>query len=131
MSELIDRQDVIDRLKKAEDVFRKNGAKLEANGIHYALELVESDIEIPTVEPEITNDDLQAAMTESYHLGYELAETKFKRPHGKWEEPFEMNGKSYHKCTNCHISSELILIDKYCPNCGAKMDKEADNENDN
>lgn len=50
MSELIDRQDVIDRLKKAEDVFRKNSAKLEANGIHYALELVESDIEIPTIE---------------------------------------------------------------------------------
>lgn len=47
MSELIDRQGVIDRLKKAEDVFRQNGAKLEANGIHYALELVESDIEIP------------------------------------------------------------------------------------
>lgn len=43
------------------------------------------------------------------------------RPPGKWEEPFEMNGKSYHKCTNCHISSELILIDKYCPNCGAPM----------
>lgn len=51
MSELIDRQGVIDRLKKAEDVFRQNGAKLEANGIHYALELVESDIEIPTIEP--------------------------------------------------------------------------------
>ncbi|MBO7733314.1 MAG: hypothetical protein J6S67_12190 [Methanobrevibacter sp.] len=51
MSELINRQDVIDRLKKAEDVFRQNGAKLEANGIHYALELVESDIEIPTIEP--------------------------------------------------------------------------------
>lgn len=46
----------------------------------------------------------------------------YKRPRGEWEEPFEMNGKSYHKCTNCHISTELILIDKYCPNCGAKMD---------
>lgn len=45
----------------------------------------------------------------------------YKRPRGEWEKPFEMNGKSYHKCTNCHISSELILIDKYCPNCGAKM----------
>lgn len=47
----------------------------------------------------------------------------YKRPIGEWEKPFEMNGKSYHKCTNCHISSELILIDKYCPNCGAKMKK--------
>lgn len=44
-----------------------------------------------------------------------------ERPQGEWEEPFEMNGKTYHKCTNCHISSELILIDKYCPECGAKM----------
>ena len=44
------------------------------------------------------------------------------RPQGNWEEPFEMNGKSYHKCTNCHISSELILIDKFCPNCGAQME---------
>lgn len=49
-----------------------------------------------------------------------------KRPTGKWEEPFEMNGKSYHKCTNCHISSELILIDKYCPECGAYMRGEKD-----
>ncbi len=43
------------------------------------------------------------------------------RPQGEWEEPFERNGKSYHKCNNCHISSELILIDKFCPNCGARM----------
>ena len=43
------------------------------------------------------------------------------RPRGEWEKPFEMNGKTYHKCTNCHISSELILINKYCPNCGANM----------
>lgn len=40
---------------------------------------------------------------------------------GEWEEPFERNGKKYHKCNHCHISSELILIDKFCPNCGASM----------
>ena len=43
------------------------------------------------------------------------------RPQGEWEKPFEMNGKTYHKCNYCHISSQLILIDKFCPNCGAKM----------
>lgn len=43
------------------------------------------------------------------------------RPKGEWEEPFEMNGKSYHKCTHCHISTELILISNFCPNCGADM----------
>lgn len=63
MSELIDRQDVIDRLKKAEDVFRQNGAKLEANGIHYALELVESDIEIPNCMDE---DAKQASIPYTY-----------------------------------------------------------------
>lgn len=49
------------------------------------------------------------------------AECKEKRPQGKWEEPFENNGKTYHKCNRCHISSELILIDNFCPNCGADM----------
>ena len=40
---------------------------------------------------------------------------------GAWEEPFERNGKTYHKCNSCHVSSELILINNYCPNCGVKM----------
>ena len=47
--------------------------------------------------------------------------TAEERPQGKWEEPFESNGKTYHKCNYCHISSELILIDNFCPNCGADM----------
>ena len=53
-------------------MFRQNDAKLEANGIHYAMELVESDIEIPTVEPEITNDDLDS-------VGYICNFLKYKK----------------------------------------------------
>lgn len=49
---------------------------------------------------------------------------KEEKPQGKWEEPFESNGKTYHKCNHCHISSELILIDNFCPNCGADMREE-------
>lgn len=49
------------------------------------------------------------------------------RPHGEWQEPFESNGKTYHKCTNCHISSELILFGNFCPNCGADMRGGEDN----
>ena len=56
------------------------------------------------------------------------APTVEERPQCEWEKPFEHNGKTYHKCTHCHISSELILIDNFCPNCGAKMTKEAENE---
>lgn len=76
----------------------------------------------------ITNEDIKNAIHEGFKNGYEMAKAKFERPTGKWETPFEVYGKTYHKCTHCHISSELILIDKYCPNCGAKMTKEAENE---
>lgn len=50
-----------------------------------------------------------------------------ERPHGEWIEPFESNGKTYHKCTHCHISSELILFGNFCPNCGADMRGGEDN----
>ena len=61
-----------------------------------------------SVEPEITNDDLQAAMTESYHLGYELAETKFKRPQGKWLTTKAYPRKVY--CSECTIMGVLFFI---------------------
>ena len=49
-----------------------------------------------------------------------------ERPHGEWEKPFlHSDGRWYHKCTNCHVCSEVsILQDKYCNfcvNCGADM----------
>lgn len=47
-----------------------------------------------------------------------------ERSQGEWEEPFEHNGKMYHKCNHCHISSPLMLIDNYCSYCGAEMRKE-------
>jgi len=45
------------------------------------------------------------------------------RPKGEWDKPFFWNGKTFHKCTNCCISTELRLIDNFCPNCGADMRK--------
>lgn len=64
----------------------------------------------PTVEPDMAQV-----------LAYESGKASNERPQGEWEEPFEWHGKTYHKCTNCHISSQLILINNYCPYCGAKM----------
>ena len=51
---------------------------------------------------------------------------KVERPQGEWEKPFlHSDGRWYHKCTNCHVCSEVsILQDKYCNfcvNCGADM----------
>ena len=66
-----------------------------------------------TVEPEITNDDLQAAMTESYRLGYELAETEFKRPQGEYtEEDIKQTIKE-----NFELGYEMAKNKYECPNC--------------
>lgn len=78
--------------------------------------LLKNNEQVPTVEAKTTEDCIIA-----YGDGYETARRLYARPQGEWEKPFEMNGKTYHKCNHCHISSELILIDNFCPNCGADM----------
>lgn len=132
MSELIDRQDVIDRLKKAEDVFRQNGAKLEANGIHYALELVESDIEMPTIEP---YKDLYIDL--GYEQGYERG--KNERPQGDWLITAE-DSEGIHRiqCPFCRYEKGSDFIDyitvtfeklpPFCESCGADMREEKRDE---
>lgn len=50
------------------------------------------------------------------------------RTQGEWEEPFEHNGKIYHRCNHCHISTPLMLIDNYCSYCGAVMRKGGEEE---
>ncbi len=77
----------------------------------------------PTVEvTKLEHKAYNEGFKDGTNQGIRLSE----RTQGKWEEPFEMNGKTYHKCNHCHISSELILIDFFCPACGAKMKKEDD-----
>lgn len=88
-----------------------------------ALNIIEN---APTVEPEITDDDLKAGMTESYHIGYELAESKFNRPTGEWLPIGEEQGAlgivyKIIKCSSCGWEHSLMLPDNYCPNCGAAM----------
>ena len=55
--------------------------------------------------------------------------------HGRWGEyesfplTSSLNG---HPCSECgmHFSTLAIPVMKYCPNCGARMDKEVDHEAD-
>lgn len=107
MSELIYRQDVIARLKKAEYVFRQNEATLEATGIHYALELVESYYEIPTIEPR-------------------------KEPQGEWIHREDMDYvdennviHNHFMCDKCGLIHDFIdghtSQYNFCPQCGSKM----------
>lgn len=107
------------------DIFDEevNYDKKWAMGLKYSLKLIDA---APTVEPDITNEDLDACMTESYHLGYELAEVNFKKPQvdcGEW-------GKwiiTEIRCPSCleyfqpyRYSTEEL---KKCPNCGEEMRK--------
>ena len=81
-----------------------------------------------------TIDDAPTVCNDNYAMGYQDGVKKVlsERPQGEWGKPFlHSDGRWYHKCTNCHICSEVsILQDKYCNfcvNCGAYMMKEAEN----
>ena len=111
-------------LEKAKD----EEIKIRANAvITYICEVIMTIDYAPTVEPSLNLKNITEEEIEKFKILWQRANSKGllaikeERPQGKWEEPFEMNGKTYHKCNHCHISSELILIDKFCPNCGADM----------
>ncbi len=50
--------------------------------------------------------------------------------HGRWEElPPACNGALLTRCTACRrilTDVELGMVKRFCPNCGAKMDLEAE-----
>ena len=70
-------------------------------------------------------DEAPTVPLPDFKEGYKQAifdgKTNFSRPEGKWGKTFDRNGKTYHKCNRCHVSSELTLFDNFCPFCGADM----------
>ena len=44
--------------------------------------------------------------------------------HAKWEVVVGSDGKEHMVCTVCRKQQDLTGVFSYCPNCGAKMDKE-------
>lgn len=49
------------------------------------------------------------------------------RPTGKWIEKEDYNLDTYYECSECGADYCIegdILIHKYCPNCGARMEGE-------
>ena len=80
------------------------------------------------VVPVYNIDNALTVCNDNYSMGYQDGVRKVlsERPQGEWEKPFlHSDGRWYHKCTNCHVCSEVsVLQDKYCnycPNCGADM----------
>lgn len=48
--------------------------------------------------------------------------------HGRWEESWSLED-CFWVCSSCHFPSEALAapyIYNYCPNCGAKMNKECE-----
>ena len=89
--------------------------------------LIFDEIEFaPTVDT-YTEDDVQYAIKEGHQVGYEMAKAKFGRPKGEWITRTKDNGVNYHFYCSC-CDREVIQITDYCPNCGARMTKESENE---
>ena len=47
--------------------------------------------------------------------------------HARWEDVFQDGPCSWSgKCSECRVRNDIppLLLAHYCPNCGAKMDKE-------
>ena len=104
------------------DLISRSGLKaktrtfIDCDGFNPVWQIID---EAPTVDA-ISNDEGYEMYGKGYLQGYARGKAE-AIPKGEWEEPFESNGKTYHKCNHCHISSELILFGNFCPNCGADM----------
>ena len=71
----------------------------------------------PTVEPEITEQDIKDAIRYGFVEGYEMAQAKYQRPQGEW-----IDCGAYYKCPFCE--NLVLTVDgkpKFCDECGADM----------
>ena len=76
----------------------------------------------PTVDA-YTEDDVKTAIKEGHEVGYQMAKAKFERPQGEWIS----DGDVHSKCSLCGFKyADYRILFDYCPNCGAKMIKEAE-----
>ena len=113
---LIDGDNLISRFEKASEFF---GSDLFP--VPYIKQCV---IEMPAIEPvEIAKQYIEFQRDEiSRTIGYRLVDMGEK--HGKWIET-EYKPHVYCKCSLCGHREKINDKSKRCPNCGAKMDLEA------
>lgn len=61
---------------------------------------------------------------EALDMAIKALEQQSTRPTGRWIEKEDYNLDTYYECSECGADYCIegdILIHKYCPNCGAKM----------
>lgn len=125
-NDAISRQAVLDLLFNAY-------IKTELTSIGYAskeyAELCVDELnELPTVNPQYTDDEIQkiqdleqAEIQKAYELG--KPETGHWIDTDEWRETvdgFEQWGY-FRKCSKCGYVFKFLEIDNYCPNCGCRM----------
>lgn len=62
------------------------------------------------------------AFREGLRMAKELSNTNTNPRRGRWEDITE-NGDTAYRCSACHMYLAFWPDWKYCPNCGAKMDR--------
>ena len=84
----------------------------------------------PTVDT-YTEDDVQYAIKEGHQVGYEMAKAKYSPKTGHW-----IWNECQIFCSECReVYFDYVPKDRmnyplnnFCPNCGAKMTKEEEND---
>lgn len=81
----------------------------------------------PTIET-----DMSEYSDKLWKLAYERGKAE-ERPQGEWIVDEDAFSKDFRKCSNCNEDAEWLeggcqFLPNFCPNCGAKMTKEAENE---
>lgn len=62
-------------------------------------------------------------------LAYESGKASAERPTGKWLSPYSVDIAN--ECSICHIKLPIIKeFYHYCPNCGADMREDTDDESE-
>lgn len=70
-------------------------------------------------------------ITEAFSVAIKALEQQPTRPTGKWIEKEDYNLDTYYECSECGADYCIegdILIHKYCPNCGARMEESEGDE---
>ena len=65
-------------------------------------------------------------MVSAWDIAHEPAADVAPARHGQW---IAFRGGIDKQCSECNWGTDLNIPRKFCPNCGAKMDLEDENEN--
>lgn len=74
----------------------------------------------PTIET-----DMSEYSDKLWQKAYERGKAE-ARPQGEWLDIYETH--IAYECSNCHLQLPITDYHNFCPNCGADMRKEAEND---